>query len=90
MEVVCTCTFTCTNFVLHSFKCKVMADSKAQQYCQWNTVYRGHCHLFTLDPVLLVLTTHIIYHRNWEAIHSHNHSVSHTVATNNLEGIPTM
>ena len=24
-----------------SFKCKVMADSEAQQYCQWNAVYTG-------------------------------------------------
>ena len=51
---------------------------------------RGRGHLFTLGPVLLVLTTRIIYHRNREAIHSHNHSVSRTVATNNPEGSPTM
>ena len=45
---------------------------------QWNAVFTRP---WSLGPVLLVLTTRIIYHRNWEAIHSHNHSMSHTIAT---------
>ena len=57
-----------------------MVDNEAQQSCQWNAAaLRGHGHLFTLGPVLLVLTTRIIYHRYREAIHSHNHSVSRGV-----------